>query len=207
MNRIACAVLLCASLIGCKKKEDKVSQPPGSLGVPADAAAGALAADALAAMAADAAAAAAGQATATLEARSKSNAKGTVTFHEMGDGVHVVVNVEGLTPGEHAFHVHEKGDCSAPDAKSAGEHFDPTKQPHGAPDAAAHHAGDFGNLVADADGKAKKEIHMKGITIADGPTSIVGKAFIVHEKADDFKTQPHGNAGGRVACGVIERAK
>jgi superoxide dismutase, Cu-Zn family len=209
MNRIACAVLLCTSMLaGCKKKEDKVSQPPGSLGVPADAAAGSYAADAMAAMAADAAIAnAAKRATATLEPRSKSKAKGTVAFEEIEGGVQVVAKLEGLTPGDHAFHVHEKGDCSAPDAASAGGHFDPTKQPHGAPEADARHAGDFGNLTADKDGKAEKTVVMKGITIAEGPTSIVGKGFIVHEKADDFKTQPTGNAGGRVACGVIELAK
>lgn len=202
MHRIAWVVLLCTSIAGCKKKAAKVAPPP--VGVPADAAAGALAADALAAMAADAAAL---RATATLEPRSKSKAKGTVAFEEVPDGVQIVVEAEGLTPGEHGFHVHEKGDCSAPDAESAGAHFDPTKQPHGAPDAPARHAGDFGNLTAGADGKAQTTIVMKGITIADGPTSIVGKGFIVHEQADDFKTQPTGDAGGRVACGVIQLAK
>jgi Cu-Zn family superoxide dismutase len=143
------------------------------------------------------------EATAELAPASKSKVKGTISFKEVEGGVEVTANIEGLKPGDHAYHVHEKGDCSAPDAKSAGGHFNPSGHQHGAPDAAEHHEGDFGNLTAGKDGKATKTFVMKGITLADGPTSIVGKGFIVHEKADDFKTQPTGNAGGRVACGVI----
>jgi Cu/Zn superoxide dismutase len=101
------------------------------------------------------------------------------------------------------YHVHEKGDCSAPDASSAGGHFNPHNKKHGAPDGEERHEGDFGNLTAGKDGKATKTFVMKGITLSDGPTSIIGKGFIVHDKKDDFKTQPTGNAGGRVACGVI----
>ena len=128
---------------------------------------------------------------------------GTVEFKEVPDGVEVTANLEGLKKGDHGFHIHEKGDCSAPDASSAGGHFNPSKHKHGAPDAAEHHEGDLGNLTADKDGKASKTFTMKGITLGEGDTSIVGKGFIVHEKADDMKTQPTGNAGGRVACGVI----
>lgn len=146
-------------------------------------------------------------ATATLAPASKSKVTGTVTFKEVDDGVEVTANIENLTPGEHAFHVHENGDCSAPDATSAGGHFNPENHKHGAPTAAEHHAGDFGNLTAGKDGKATKTITMKGISLGDGPNSIVGKGFIVHAKKDDFKTQPTGNAGGRVACGVIELDK
>jgi len=140
---------------------------------------------------------------AELAPASKSKVKGTIEFKEVEDGVEVTANVEGLKAGDHAYHVHEKGDCSAPDAASAGGHFNPNSHKHGSPDAAEHHEGDFGNLTAGKDGKATKTFVMKGITLADGPTSIVGKGFIVHEKKDDFKTQPTGNAGGRVACGVI----
>ena len=132
-----------------------------------------------------------------------SKVKGTVEFKQTDDGVEVTANLEGLTKGDHGFHIHEKGDCSAPDATSAGGHFNPSNHKHGAPDAAEHHEGDMGNITAGKDGKATKTFTMKGITLKDGDTSIVGKGFIVHEKADDMKTQPTGNAGGRVACGVI----
>jgi Cu-Zn family superoxide dismutase len=146
-------------------------------------------------------------ATAKLAAASKSKVSGTVTFKEVEGGLEVTANIEGLTPGEHAWHVHEKGDCSAPDAKSAGGHFNPENHKHGAPDAEEHHAGDFGNLTAGKDGKATNTFTMKGITLDEGATSVIGKGFIVHAKKDDFKTQPTGNAGDRVACGVIELDK
>jgi Cu-Zn family superoxide dismutase len=128
---------------------------------------------------------------------------GTIEFKETDDGVEVTANLEGLKKGDHGFHIHEKGDCSAPDAMSAGGHFNPSKHKHGAPDAAEHHEGDLGNITAGKDGKATKTFTVKGVTLGDGDNSIAGKGFIIHEKADDMKTQPTGNAGGRVACGVI----
>ena len=140
---------------------------------------------------------------AELAPASKSNVKGTIEFKDVDGGVEVTATVEGLKAGDHAYHVHEKGDCSAPDATSAGGHFNPSNHKHGAPDAEEHHEGDFGNLTADKSGKATKTFTMKGITLAAGPTSIIGKGFIIHDKIDDFKTQPTGNAGARVACGVI----
>jgi Cu-Zn family superoxide dismutase len=142
-------------------------------------------------------------ATAALAPTAKFKVTGTVTFKEVEGGVEVTANLENLKPGDHAFHVHEKGDCSAPDATSAGGHFNPGNHKHGAPDADDRHAGDFGNLTAGKDGKASKTLTMPGITLGDGETSVVGKGFIIHEKKDDFKTQPTGNAGARVACGVI----
>ena len=142
-------------------------------------------------------------AVATLAPASGSNVRGTIQFREVDGGVEVTANVEGLTPGDHGWHVHEKGDCSAPDATSAGGHFNPSGHPHGAPDAAQRHEGDFGNITAGEDGKATKTFVMKGISLGDGANSVVGKGFIVHEKADDLSTQPTGDAGGRVACGVI----
>lgn len=143
-------------------------------------------------------------ATATMEGTAKfKTVKGTVEFKQTDDGVEVTANIEGLKKGDHGFHIHEKGDCSAPDAASAGGHFNPSKHKHGAPDAAEHHEGDLGNLTAGADGKATKTFTMKGITLDEGETSIIGKGFIIHDKADDMKTQPTGNAGARVACGVI----
>jgi superoxide dismutase, Cu-Zn family len=144
------------------------------------------------------------QAKVTLAAASKSKVSGSATFVEKDGAVEVTITAEGLKPGDHAWHVHEKGDCSAPDATSAGAHFNPANAKHGAPDAAEHHAGDFGNMTADKAGKATTTVTMKGVTLDDGATTLVGKALIVHEKADDFKTQPTGNAGARVACGVIE---
>lgn len=132
-------------------------------------------------------------------------AKGTVTFEKKPAGVEVAVQLEGLKPGVHGFHVHEKGDCSAPDAASAGGHFNPAQQPHAAREAPARHAGDLGNVEADASGKVQIKIIDPKLRL-DGPESIVGKAVIVHEKADDYTTQPTGNAGGRVACGVVKAA-
>ena len=102
--------------------------------------------------------------------------------------------------------MHEKGDCSAPDGTSAGGHFNPGGKPHAARDAAARHAGDLGNLKADPYGLARVDFVDSTLSLS-GPDSIVGKAVIIHEKADDFTTQPTGNAGARQACGVIEAAK
>ena len=127
--------------------------------------------------------------------------RGTVHFTQVGKQVHVVAEVQGLTPGKHGFHVHETGDCSAPDAKSAGGHFNPMGMKHGAPDDAQRHEGDLGNLIADASGNAHYE-RMDSSLSFEGTNSIVGRAVIVHAGMDDM-TQPVGNAGARVACGVI----
>lgn len=143
-------------------------------------------------------------ATATMAGTAKfKSVKGTVEFKETDDGIEVTANIEGLKKGVHGFHIHEKGDCSAPDAKSAGGHFNPGGHKHGAPDAAEHHEGDLGNITAEKDGKGTATLTIKGVTLGDGDTSIVGKGFIIHAKADDLKSQPVGNAGDRVACGVI----
>jgi Cu-Zn family superoxide dismutase len=146
------------------------------------------------------------KAIAVLHAASGSNVAGTVTFTAAGNEVKVVADITGLTPGKHGFHIHEFGDCSAPDAKSAGGHFNPTNHQHGAPDASDRHAGDLGNIEADASGKAHLEMSDKVMKLT-GADSILGHAVIVHEKADDLKTQPTGDAGGRLACGVIGVAK
>ncbi len=146
------------------------------------------------------------KAIAVLHPTAGSNAMGTVSFTQSGDDVKVVADITGLKPGQHGFHVHEFGDCSAPDAKSAGGHFNPSNHQHGAPDASVRHAGDLGNIEADASGKAHLELTDKMMRLS-GSDSIIGHAVIVHEKADDLKTQPTGDAGGRVACGVIGVAK
>lgn len=142
---------------------------------------------------------------ATIEGRSGSSLTGTATFTEKGGGVDVVVDVSGAPAGTHAVHLHEKGDCSAPDATSAGGHFNPTNTTHGAPHAEHHHAGDFGNMTVDADGKGHLEIHADMLTVAAGPNSVLGHAIIVHANADDMVTQPTGNAGGRIGCGVVPK--
>jgi Cu-Zn family superoxide dismutase len=126
-----------------------------------------------------------------------------VTYRQEGGNVVVTARVSGLTPGAHGFHIHDKGDCSAPDATSAGGHFNPTAKPHGSPDHADHHAGDMPQLMADASGNASLSATLAGLTIGDGASNIVGRGVIVHAAPDDFKTQPTGNSGARVACGVI----
>jgi len=145
------------------------------------------------------------KATAKLEPKSGSKVSGTITFTKSGDDVEVTGDIENLKPGKHGFHLHEKGDCSAADAASAGAHFNPTKQHHGGPMTAEHHTGDLGNIEADASGKA--HIQWKGKMSLSGADSIVGKSVVVHEKEDDLKTDPSGNSGARIACGVIEAAK
>ena len=131
------------------------------------------------------------------------NVRGVVRFTETGKGVQVVADITGLTPGKHGFHIHEKGDCSAPDAISAGAHFNPTGAKHGAPDAADRHVGDLGNITADANGKAQYKRLDTQLSF-DGAASILNRAVIVHAVPDDLMTQPTGNAGARVACGVIQ---
>jgi Cu-Zn family superoxide dismutase len=133
-------------------------------------------------------------------------ASGELVLTSMPDGVRIEGSISGLkADAEHGFHVHEKGDCSAPDASSAGEHFNPTSQPHGDPNGDAHHAGDMQNARADAAGRAPVSIMVSDVTLGDGAANdIVGKAIVVHAKPDDYKTQPSGNSGDRIACGVIE---
>jgi Cu-Zn family superoxide dismutase len=131
---------------------------------------------------------------------------GTVTFTQKGDKVVVHARVSGLTPGTHGFHIHEKGDCSSSDGTSAGGHFNPLGKPHAYPTIADRHAGDMPMLAADAAGVAVLDGELDVITIGGGAADIVGKAVIVHKDADDFKTQPTGNSGARVACGVIRKA-
>ena len=141
------------------------------------------------------------KATAKLEPKSGSNVTGTVTFTKSGDEVQVVAEIQNLKAGKHGFHIHEKGDCSAPDAASAGGHFNPTNRHHGGPVTTEHHTGDLGNIDADASGKVHFE--WKGKMSLSGADSIIGKSVVVHEKEDDLKTDPAGNSGARIACGVI----
>lgn len=143
------------------------------------------------------------QAQAILHATKGNQAEGVVTFTEVPGGVRIVADINYLEPGKHGFHIHEFGDCSAPDGSSAGGHFNPKKTKHGSPDSLERHAGDLGNIVANDKGQAHYE-RLDKLIVLDGPDTIIGRSVVVHANADDFVTQPTGNAGGRVACGVIE---
>jgi superoxide dismutase, Cu-Zn family len=143
------------------------------------------------------------RALATLAPTEGNEVTGTVEFVKEGDKVHVVAKVSGLSPGVHGFHVHEVGDCSAPDGTSAGGHFNPEGMQHGAPDAAMRHTGDLGNLEANDAGVAELD-RVDGQLALDGAHSVVGRSVIVHADPDDLVSQPTGAAGARVACGVIE---
>ncbi len=155
--------------------------------------------------AAPAATSTAKQGVANLASASGSLVSGKITLTPMGNGVHLLGEVGGLQPNStHGFHVHEKGDCSAADASSAGPHFNPAGSPHGRADEGAHHAGDMDNIVANAEGVAKVNMHVNGVTLGGGaPNDIAGRAIVVHASPDDYTSQPAGNAGARVACGVI----
>lgn len=189
----------------CKKDEDKkveATTPPVETPTTEPTAA--------AIDAAPAAATAPKKAEVTIAAASDSKVEGTVTFTQTDEGIKVEAKLSGLTPGDHGFHVHEKGDCSSPDAKSAGGHFNPGKVDHGAPGSAAHHTGDLGNIVAGEDGTAEMMVDLPKTHLSldeDAINSIIGKAVIVHGGADDMKSQPSGNAGPRVGCGVVALAE
>jgi Cu-Zn family superoxide dismutase len=143
------------------------------------------------------------QAIAVLHPTAGQKCHGTIRFTQEGSSVKVVAHVEGLEPGKkHAFHIHQYGDCSAPDAMSAGGHYNPEGHPHGLPETDKRHAGDLGNLQADNEGKAHYEITVSNISLLGHHNPIIGRSVIVHAKTDDGG-QPVGNAGARIACGVI----
>lgn len=147
---------------------------------------------------------------AALQPKSGTSATGKVTFwKKQPDTVRVEVLVEKVTPGLHGIHIHEKGDCSSSDAKSAGEHYSPLAQNHGAPGVAGSHAGDLGNIEVQKNGRGKLTIDLRskdeGVHAAWG--DVVGKSVVLHASEDDLKSQPSGNSGARIACGVIEASK
>ncbi|MEN1958582.1 superoxide dismutase family protein [Luteimonas changyuni] len=145
---------------------------------------------------------------AILAATEGNSVTGEITFAAVDGGVAITGQVNGLPPNtEHGFHVHETGDCSAPDGTSAGGHFNPTDSAHGRVSAGEHHVGDTDNIRADDTGVARVDTRLDGATLADGaPTDVLGRAVIVHADPDDYATQPTGNAGARLACGVITQA-
>ena len=146
------------------------------------------------------------RATAALQPTKGSKAFGEATFEQAeGNKVRVIVFAQGLRPErEHGFHIHEAGDCSSGDGMSAKGHFNPHGKPHGQPGTAERHAGDLPSLKTGKDGRAKLDVTVEAISIGAGAGDIVGRGLIIHAQADDYKTQPTGNAGARIACGVIK---
>ncbi len=154
--------------------------------------------------------AAGNSATAELAPTEGSQVRGSVTFTVVDGRVHAAGEITGLAPdSEHGFHIHEKGDCSAPDGSSAGGHFNPAGVAHGSIAAGPHHGGDMPNLKADAQGVARVDTPVSSdVNIAgDAAFDIVGKGLIVHADPDDYTSQPTGNAGGRLACAVIQATR
>jgi Cu-Zn family superoxide dismutase len=149
------------------------------------------------------------KAIAVLHPTQGNQARGTVRFTQEGkDTVRVVVELTGLAPNSaHGFHIHEFGDCSAPDASSAGGHFNPEGAPHGGPESPQRHAGDLGNVTANEQGNVHVEMTIHGVTVGAHPNPILGRSVVLHAKADDLKSQPSGESGARIACGVIGAAK
>lgn len=144
-------------------------------------------------------------ATAVLAPTKGNSVSGTVNFTQKGEVVLVEAKINGLKAnGTHGFHIHEKGNCGG-DASGAGGHFNPSAGQHGGPSGNARHGGDLGNLKADANGYAQASLEIRGITLGTEASSVIGRAVIVHAGVDDLKSQPAGNSGARVACGLISK--
>lgn len=203
-SKLTSTLVLGILAVGCASQP---SEPPAAPEAEAPAVEPAPAADAApppVAEAAPAEAAAPRSIEVTMEAKSNSKLAGKAVLTETEGGVHVVLTLEGVEPGEHGSHIHEKGDCSAPDGSSAGGHFNPGAHEHGLPGAPKRHLGDLGNITIGKDGKGTLDITAPGANLKDSDAaSFVGRAIIVHEKKDDGG-QPVGNAGGRIGCGVIK---
>jgi Cu-Zn family superoxide dismutase len=196
LSLVAIALLVA----GCGRKEDAntVAAPPAPAG---DSPSVATTTEPDTAASAEATAGAAVQ----LSPTQGNTANGGLKLTAAGTGIKISGMVQGLKPNaEFGFHFHEKGDCSAPDATSAGAHFNPTSQDHGNPQAQPHHAGDMLNVKSDAQGVAEVSIDNADVSLQTGqPNDIIGKALVMHAKPDDYKTQPSGDSGDRIACGVV----
>lgn len=133
---------------------------------------------------------------------------GEAVLTQMSKGVHIRVEAFNLTPGKHGFHIHESGSCETPDFKSAGEHFNPTNKQHGFENPKGPHAGDLPNLSVNTDGTVVAEMVAKNVTLEEGQQNSLirpgGTSLVIHANADDYKTDPSGNSGDRIACGRIE---
>lgn len=210
MNRALCLVLLafgCASTTGASSTT--ASSPPSSAGASdagITAAASGAGTTAAGSSAGTSAAGSGPSATATIEPRSGSALTGNLRLSPAnGGGLAAHAEVQNATPGQHGIHVHEKGDCSDPKALSAGPHFNPAASPHhGGPATPVRHGGDLGNITVDNSGKGVLDEVVYGLSL-DGSDGVVGRAIVVHEKVDDLHTDPAGNSGGRIGCGVIQR--
>lgn len=170
--------LLFVALVGCEQQKQKEAQPAKAMR----------------------------KAVAQMTATTGNTAHGTVTFTEVEGGVEVQADFEGVPGGEHGFHIHEVGDCSSGDGKSARGHFNPDGYAHAGRDAEQRHVGDLGNITADANGVAKADFTDRVLSF-DGAHSILGRGVILHAAADDMTSQPTGAAGARISCGVIEAAE
>ncbi len=149
----------------------------------------------------------AGHAAVTLKSVDNMKVSGDLTLTAEAGGVHISGTVNGLTPGtQHGFHIHETGDCSAPDFKSAGGHFNPGNKEHGNPTSQMHHAGDMMNLAVSDSGSATIDVTVPGVTLGDGGADdVMNRAIVVHAGPDDYTSQPAGDSGSRIACGVIAK--
>jgi Cu-Zn family superoxide dismutase len=139
---------------------------------------------------------------------SKGEHVGAATFTQKAHGVQLSLSASNLPPGAHGFHIHAVGKCEAPDFKSAGGHFNPEGKQHGLENPQGHHAGDLQNLTVKPNGKAKVKWLLSGVTLGEGANSLFhpeGTALVIHADPDDMKTDPAGNAGARIACGVITK--
>lgn len=147
------------------------------------------------------------EAVAVLTPTRGSSVHGVIRFRQRGETLQISGEVAGLTPGPHGFHIHEWGDTTAPDGTSAGDHYNPEGHAHAGLDSRERHAGDLGNILADAEGRARVELSVDMLTIAGARNPVLGRSVVVHEKADDLATQPSGAAGPRIAVGVIGAAQ
>lgn len=143
------------------------------------------------------------RASADLDPRSGTAVTGHAELTETKHGLEIVVTLAGADPGKHGIHIHQVGDCSAADAMSAADHWNPGGNLHGSPGVREHHAGDLGNITAAPDGRGQLKLVVPELTVRPGPRSVVGHAIVVHADPDDLVSQPAGNAGARIACGVI----
>lgn len=207
ISLVAFAVAVAVVAVGCGRKDD-AAPAPSTQTAPApagDSPTVASATDPATAQGGSATGETTSQAAVQLSPTQGNTANGGLKIAAAGSGVRISGMVQGLKPdSEFGFHFHEKGDCSAPDATSAGAHFNPNNQQHGNPQSQPHHAGDMANVKSDAQGVAEVSIDNADVSLQSGqPNDVLGKALVMHAKPDDYQTQPSGNSGDRIACGVV----